>query len=225
MTSAAALALVALGAFVPGCRRDEAPPETRAVPLLKLADFDGAARRHLSDTNEFGPGLRAGGDAAERYLHARLAQFRDADDRRVAGAFDYDLPALVRYVLAPPLPLTLDVEWLLNPGEPDFERAAAFARAGVAAPADEGPVRAAAWRGDPLGMRSFLLRSWLERHGCNPAHATAADVARAFADVNLFLDREQAALGVARGASGDPLPRLVLETTDAHRGSRRRSAW
>jgi SAM-dependent methyltransferase len=211
--SAAALAFVAFVALVPGCRRDDAPPETRAVPLLKLADFDGAARRHLSDTNEFGPGLRAGGDAAERYLHARLAQFRDADDKRVAGAFDYDLPALVRYVLAPPLPLALDVEWLLHAGEPEFARAAALARTPSDAAAGEDPALAAARRGDPLGLRPLLLRRRLERDGRDVAHATADDVAQAFAAVNRFLDDEQAVLEKHAEPEGAHFLDWFLKTT------------
>jgi len=209
----APLTVALLGTLGAACREELPPAESRAVPLLRLGDLDPASRRMLVDSHEFGAELRPGGAAAEKSFRSRLAQFRAADDKRVAGAFDYDLPALVRYVLAPPLPLTLDVEWLMKPGEPDFERAAAFARAGVAAPADEGPVRAAAWRGDPLGMRSFLLRSWLERHGCNPARTTAADVARAFADVNLFLDEEQAALESHKEPEGTHFLDWFLKTT------------
>jgi hypothetical protein len=181
---------LATALLLTACSRGGGPAAGSPVELLRFADFDGTARRFLLEQTDFGKVLRAGGDAAEKSFHDGLAELRRADDRRVAGAFDYDLPALVRYVLAPPVPLKLDRAWLKSVGEPDFARAAAFARGESGGSADE-PILSAARRGDPLGLRQFLLASALERAGRDPRQATADGVAEAFAKVNRFLDDEE----------------------------------
>jgi SAM-dependent methyltransferase len=185
--------LLAAAACATACSRG-APNASHHDALLRYADFDGVARKFLLERTLFGEGLRKGGDAAEESFQSALAELRAADDRRVAGAFDYDLPALVRYVLAPPLPPRLDVDWLAHVGDPNFERAAAFARGESGAPgagAATDPVFAAARHGDPLGLRPFLLQNRLTRSGKDPKRATGADVAAEFAAVNRFLDDEQ----------------------------------
>lgn len=203
---------LAAALLLTACSRGAGPAASAPVELLKFADFDGAARRFVLEQTDFGKGLRAGGEKAEKSFHDALAELRRADDRRVAGAFDYDLPALVRYVLAPPVPMKLDRAWLKSVGEPDFARAAAFVRGESGRPTDE-PILSAARRGDPLGLRQLLLVSALERGGRDPKQATAADVAEAFARVNRFLDDEEQKLEQHQEPPGIHFLDWFLKTT------------
>jgi SAM-dependent methyltransferase len=204
--------LAAAALLLAACGRGGGAGAGASGTLLRFSDFDGAARKFLLEQTDFGKGLRAGGDAGEQSFHDTLAELRKADDRRVAGAFDYDLPTLVRYVLAPPLPQKLDLAWLKSVAEPDFDRAAAFARDETGG-ADGDPIVAAARRGDPLGLRPFLLRSALARSGADPGHATAQGVAAVFDGVNRFLDEEQRKLEQHQEPPGVHFLDWFLKTT------------
>ncbi len=203
-----AAAVVAISA---ACEDEHPQAESLvACRTLHLSDFDSFARSRLESL------LPAQSQAAAREpVETRFSQWllelKSRHESRLAGAFDYDLPALIHYVLwpAPPAPLTI-ASIAGDSRESPFEVAARFARTSDSTdPAEFAEVL----RGDPLRLRRKALCAALRRSGIEPGAATAADVETVFNAVNRFLDAEQTALVEREETSADHFLDWSLKTT------------
>jgi SAM-dependent methyltransferase len=175
------LSLALPGLLAVGCAKEEP-----AGGLLQLRDFDAVAQRFLIEHPLLVERLSTGNGRQTELQFRDLLEAVAADSQsRLAGAFDYDLPALIRYVIPRPLPPQLTVSLLRDSAEVPCGLALAYARG----QGDEYFDRLR--RGDPSGLREQLLREVLVRSGFEWATARPEDLLGCFQRINEFLAAEQ----------------------------------
>lgn len=173
--------------------------------LLSLPDLDPVARRYVQTHPVLSP--RLAGTDPEAAFAALVARVDQENQRRVPGSMDYDLPALLRFVLGSPYRFPLQAEDVLASAVVPYRRALDFLRSK--------PGGAAWWDvdgGDPTRLRRTVLEGALRRQGV-VGPPTEADLQRLFEEVNGFLDLEQTRLQQGQETSADHFLDWNLKTT------------